>query len=368
MRFLTSLAFLQFVFTFAAPAYTLGGGVIHADAQDSSLLVLRFVFDEKFLQPLYQLVHFVAPSFDGETWLMTVRPDIVSVDYTVGVGSFALTNAGNISTAAGGGGSSQLTVTPAGGFLGQVNFTCAVSGAPTGVTCTVPPAYVTSTAAASTTLIVGTTSSTPPGSYSILVTASDYATGKITATSTVSLTVAAAPPALSLSSSGNINIAPGATTGNTATITVTPVNGFTGGVNLSCSLTSSPAGASDLPACSIKSPVSITGPAAATTTLTVITTAPTSASLKPPLGEFFLAGGSSILALVSFFGVPVRRRRWRTLLDMGMMVVIASAMVACSEGGGSGGTGGGVYANPGTTPGVYTFTVKAADAATVSME
>ena len=315
-------------------------------------------------QYLQQGQNVVSVSYAGGTNYTPSSSDSVSIDYTVGVGGFALTNSGNISTSAGAGGSTQLTVTPAGGFLGQVNFGCTVAGTPTGVSCIVPPAYITSTAAASSTLIVGTTSSTPPGSYSVLVTASDYGTGKITASSTVGLTVTAAPPALSLASSGNINIAPGATTGNTATITVTPVNGFTGGVNLSCTLTSSPAGASDVPSCSLTSPLSITGPAAVTTTLTVTTTAPTSALLKIPAGKSIWLGASSILALVIFFGIPARRRGWRALSGMGMIIVIASGVVACGGGGSGGATGGGVHGNPGTTPGVYIITVKAADAAT----
>lgn len=315
-------------------------------------------------QYLQQGQNVVNVTYTGGTNYTSSSSTSVSINYTVGVGSFALTNGGNITVAPGADGQSSLNLTPSGGFLGQVNFACSVSGAPTGVTCSAPPITVTGAGATSTTLLVNTTSSTPAGSYSILVTASDYGTGKITATTTVALTVAlAAAPGLSLSSSGNISIAPGATAGNTSVITVTPVNGFTGGVNLFCSLTSSPGGASDLPTCSIPSSVNITGSTAVTAILTVITTAPASASLQGPLGKSLFAGCGSILALVIFFGIPARRRDWHALLTLIAVLVLASAMIACGGGGGSRGGGGG-QSNPGTTPGSYSFTVKASDAAT----
>ena len=315
-------------------------------------------------QYLQQGQNVISVTYTGSTNYSSSSSASVNINYTVGVGSFALTNGGNISIAPGASGQSSLALTPSGGFLGQVNFACSVSGAPAGVTCSASPITVTGTGATNTTLFVNTTSSTPAGSYSIPVTASDYGTGKITATTTVALTVApAAPLGLSLSSSGDISVFPGATTGNTSVITVAPVNGFTGGVNLSCSLTSSPGGASDSPTCSMPASVNIAGSTAATATLTVITTAPTSASLERPLGKSLFAGSGSILALIIFLGVPARRRALHVLLTLVAVLVLTSSMIACGGGGGSGGGGGG-QSNPGTTPGSYTFTVKAADAAT----
>jgi hypothetical protein len=281
----------------------------------------------------------------------------------VGVGSIALANSGNILEVAGWAEMTLLTVTPADGFQGQVDFTCSISGAPTGVSCYVPPTYVTSAAAASVDLVVNSSSSSPLGSYSILVTASDDATGKITASTTLNLTVTG-PPALSMTNSGNITVHPGASTGNTSTIAVTPVNGFAGVVNLSCSLNNMPTGVSDLPICKIQSPITITGPTAATATFSVLTTAPAAASLDYPRGRSLLAQGGSILALVIFLGVPARRRGWRALLSLVMMMLITSAILACGGGGGSSGGGGGSPADPGTPLGSYNFTVKAVDAAT----
>lgn len=73
--------------------------------------------------------------------------------------SFALTNSGNLSIPAGSSGTATITVTPANGFTGTVNFTCSASGSPGGVTCSAPSADVTGTAAVTSTLTVTTTSS-----------------------------------------------------------------------------------------------------------------------------------------------------------------------------------------------------------------
>jgi hypothetical protein len=74
----------------------------------------------------------------------------------------------------------------------------------------------------------------------------------------------------------SVTIDPGATTGNTSPITVTPAGGFTGSVALTAAVTSSPIGAQDPPTLSFgsTSPVSITSTAPGTATLTVSTTAP----------------------------------------------------------------------------------------------
>ncbi len=59
-----------------------------------------------------------------------------------------------------------------------------------------------------------------------------------------------------LTNSGNITVAPGATSGNTSTITVTPASSFTGTVSLDCSVTSAPSGATNAATCSL-SPTSL---------------------------------------------------------------------------------------------------------------
>ena len=81
-----------------------------------------------------------------------------------------------------------------------------------------------------------------------------------------------------LSNSGNLSIAPGASSGNTATITVTPSSSFTGTVALTCAVTTSITSATSPATCSV-SPTSVTisGTTAETATLTATTTSTTSA-------------------------------------------------------------------------------------------
>jgi hypothetical protein len=177
------------------------------------------------------------------------------------------------------------------------------------------------------------------------------------------VSVTAPPPTFAISGTA-VTVAPGATTGNTSTITVTPGGGFTGGVALSASITSSPNGAQYPPSLSFgsTSPVSITGASAGTATLTVLTTAPTVGALTLPVrpGVRWYASSGAALSCILFFGIRAMRRSWRTMLGMLMLlVVLADGVLACSGGGGSGsgGGGGGGTTIPGTTAGTYIVTV-----------
>ena len=196
-----------------------------------------------------------------------------------------------------------------------------------------------------------------PGSYSVTASYSGDPSYNASTSNTISFTVAAPATGLALSNSGSITVARGATTGNTAKITIQPSGGFTGSVNLTCAVSTSITSPSSLPTCAVTTPVTITGTTAATATLTVNTTA-ASAALTRPLEQFLLGGGAT-LAMLLFFGIPARRRAWRTLLSIVAVLFIGGA-VGCGGGGGSGsGTKTG-----GTTPGAYTVTVTGTDAAT----
>ncbi|HTA85856.1 MAG TPA: hypothetical protein VK729_06265, partial [Silvibacterium sp.] len=136
-------------------------------------------------------------------------------------------------------------------------------------------------------------------------------------------------------------------------------------VNLTCALTTSPAGATKVPTCSVASSVNVTGTTAATATLTVSTTAPTTSALDLPLNKFFAVGGGLAIAGLMFFGIPARRRSWRTILGIVLFAVIVGMGIGCGGGGGnSGGGGGGGTTTPGTTAGAYVITVTGTDAAT----
>jgi hypothetical protein len=125
-------------------------------------------------------------------------------------------------------------------------------------------------------------------------------------------------------------------------------------ISLTCAIT--PKAASDPATCSIPVSVTISGPMAQTTTLTVTTTAPTSALNRAT--ELFQSSvaGTSLACIILLTGVPgLRRRCWSIL---GMLVLLFSVLAgAVGCGGGGNGGGGGSGGDTGTTPGTYTITV-----------
>jgi hypothetical protein len=164
-----------------------------------------------------------------------------------------------------------------------------------------------------------------------------------------SFTVNPAPTFTGGGGGGTISVEPGATTGNAVTISVTPSNGFTGTVNLSCSI--SPTAASDPATCSLAPPsVTISGGGTQTSTLTIYTTA-TTIGANQIKHLFWPTTGGTTLAVILLFGIPRRRPGWLVTLVLLVSFVLIGAM-GC--GGSSGGGGGG---NAGTTPGTYTVTV-----------
>lgn len=186
-----------------------------------------------------------------------------------------------------------------------------------------------------------------------------------------SVTVTAAVnPAFSFSAT-SVTIAPGAS--NTAIITVIPTGGFTGSVVLTAAVTSSPAGAQDPPTLNFgsTSPVSIVGAAQGTATLTISTTAATMSSLVHPgrpAAVSWHSAGTAVLSLVLFFWTSARRRKFRTMLGVPILLVaLTGGVLGCSGGGGSlTGPGGGGHGNPGTTAGNYTVTVTGVSGATTA--
>jgi hypothetical protein len=312
-----------------------------------------------------------------DTLTATYTPDSTSASiYTsaTGTGSvtvtaapapgFSLTNSGaiNVEGSATTGNTSTITVTPSNGFTGAVNLTCAVTTAPTGATspatCGVRSSVtIAGITAQNATLTVTTTSATTAGAYAVTVTGAD---GSITQMTIVSVNVTAyVAPTFALTNSGNITVIPGATTGNSSTISVTPSGGFTGAVALTCAI--APAAANDPATCALSpASVAISGATARTSILTVATTAATTAALDLPKRSgipWYAAGGSS-LACVLFLAMPARRRRWRMIPSMILLFAcVAVGLVSCGGGGSATKGGGGGTGNPGTTAGTYTVTV-----------
>ena len=158
-------------------------------------------------------------------------------------------------------------------------------------------------------------------------------------------------------------------TGNTTPISVVPYNGFTGSVALTAVITSSPAGAIDIPTLSFGSttPVLITGTTTGTATLTITTTSASTTTCtamnRKHGGIPWQTSGSVVLACLLLMGIPAKRRTSRNLL--GMMILLAAlagAPVGCGGGGGaSSGSGSGCtsVATGGTTAGEYLITITA---------
>jgi hypothetical protein len=202
-------------------------------------------------------------------------------------------------------------------------------------------------------------------------------------------TLSAGPQTLSATYSGDSNYAPGNSTvpvnvttsvfsvaattpaaisspggSTTSAITVSTTTDYVGTVTLSCALTNSPTGASYLPGCSI-SPATValtSSTTSGTATASITTTAATSELAYPKLpgkgrGLFGAAGGA-LLAFVVFLGIPARRRSWRSMLGILVLMTMLGSLTACGGGGSSSSNNNtGTTGTSGTTTGTYTFTV-----------
>ena len=307
---------------------------------------------------------FTVTGTDAATGTITASTsvNVTTLAYNEG---YTLSNSGNITlTSATSVVTATITVTPFGGFTGQVDLT-GVSEYLGGSSVHNAVEVWSTNGATGVHVSTSLNVSAPAGvDFYQTVTSPVTITGISPATATLTVTaVASNPPSygFTLGSSGNISINPGDTTGNTATLALAPTGGFAGVVNLACAVTTSIANPVDLPTCSVVSPVNISSDfSGASSVLTVKTTAPSSAAnAAPPLGNLFLRGGGVALGLLVFLFVPARRRNRNLLLAL-LAAIVISASFGC---GGSSGSvqnqGGG-----GTTAGAYTITITGTDGAT----
>src|SRR5262249_41705518 len=128
----------------------------------------------------------------------------------------------SVTVTQGGSGSSTITVNPIGGFTGSV--TLSASGLPAGVTAS----FGTNPAPSASVLTLSASATATTGPASVTTTGTS---GTLSHTTTISLAVnAPAQPDFSLSASPtSVSVTQGGTAGS-STITVNPVNGFTGSV------------------------------------------------------------------------------------------------------------------------------------------
>jgi len=149
----------------------------------------------------------------------------------------------------------------------------------------------------------------------------------------------------------------GSSSGDTGTVSVVGTNGFAGTVSLTCSVTSAMTVSVYMPTCTLTpASLSIIGPMAQTSTLTVNTTAASSAQNRTERLFRSLTGGT-LLALVFFFGGFRRHRpRW-TILGL-FALILTAGITGCGDGTASGsGNGGGATGSTGTPIGSYSITV-----------
>jgi hypothetical protein len=187
----------------------------------------------------------------------------------------------------------------------------------------------------------------------------------ITGTATVTVTGSTATFTLAAGASSPASVAAGATA--VANITVATPNGYTGQITLACAQTSGPANtAVDTPTCEFNPALSFTS-ASVGIPFSVLTFAPiASAALTAPgstgkgRGSSWAGAGSgAVLALLVFFGIPARRRKWLSMVGLFIAMAVLGSLVAC---GGGGTPQAKTPQNPGTAAGTYTYTVTATGA------
>ena len=279
----------------------------------------------------------------GGNWVMQTVAFKLTPDFTIDA-----TNLAPPSVAAGVPATSTVTVAPLNGFNSSVALSCTITPVVTPPpTCTFLPTSIPGGSGTSA-LTVNTSATTPVGGYTVTVSG----VGTATHTKVLSLTVTAAVAAdftIATSTLSPATVAPGASA--TSTITIGPVNGFTDAVALTCTV--APA-ATRGPTCAFN-PASVPG-GTGTSTLTVSTTAATTASLEPRSRGLIYAmllpiGGLALLGTGITSG---KKKVWGLLLGC---LLFSTLIILPACGGSSSGGGGGGGGHPGTPAGVYTVTV-----------
>jgi hypothetical protein len=290
---------------------------------------------------------FVPPTVvNGKVYLPTFSGQLL----VYGLIDFALTTAPQGQSIAAGNSASYIVyATPQGGYTGTVSLSCPAP--PAGITCSFTQSslpLVLNGGQVNTGLKISASPSTGAGTYNVTI---HGATGNRTHTTTVALTVTAAPSfALSATALTPASITPGSAA--TSTVTVTPAGGFNSSVSLSCAIT--PTNVTVPPTCSFSS-ATVSG-GSGTPTFTVGTVA-AAASLRPNPGRSLYYAMLLPLFGVTLFGAnSTSRRRQLGLLLLSLMLSGLISLVACG-GGSSGGGGGGGGGTPGTSAGTYTVTV-----------
>ena len=297
-------------------------------------------------------------------------------DLATGLGSLNVANVVNAWPSTVGLGSVLVTVVPA-----QASITSSQSLGVTGTVTSSPSGGTTPTGTVTITAGTYTASATlsNTGGYSFTVPANSLSGGTDTlnvaysgdatysaASGQASVTVTGTGPTFSLTQPAiavtPTSVTPGASA--TATVTVSSTTGYAGTVTLTCQLMSTTASGGDGAPCTGggEPGVSLTSAVTSgTVVFTISTTAPVATLNYPKLPgskgrDWAGAGGGVVLALLLFLGVPARRRSWRSMLGVLIVMAVLGSLTACGGGGSSTPP---PQSDPGTTKGVYTYTVQA---------
>ncbi len=152
--------------------------------------------------------------------------------------------------------------------------------------------------------------------------------------------------------SGGLTVSRGAS--STAPVSITPQSGFTGTVNVSCTVSR---GSGQSPTCSLAQPsVSLNGgPVVDVLTVTASNSAGLHIPAAPQTRPWRAVGGVALAGLL-LLGVPRRRRAWQRMLSL-LVVVLALGFAGCGGGGSKSG---------GTPPGSYVVTITATSGSATS--
>jgi hypothetical protein len=151
----------------------------------------------------------------------------------------------------------------------------------------------------------------------------------------------------------------------TETLTISSGSTYSGTVNLTCTLSTSPAGASSLPTCTlVPTTVTLTTGGNGTSVFTIKTTAAGATAMAKPsgIGPWGLGGGT-VLAGLLMFGIASRRRHFISLLVI-LLMIVAGGSIGC---GGKFFTSSSSSSTPATTAGTYVFTVSGTDSANAKL-
>jgi subtilase family serine protease len=295
-------------------------------------------------------------------------------DQATGLGSLNVTNVVKAWVPALGGSEVTVTVTPA-----QTNLNLSQSLLVSGTVASSPSGGATPTGAVTLTAgsyVSPATTLSNTGGYSLTIPANSLGVGTDTinvgyggsgtynsGSGQAVVTVSGSGATFSLNQTPIVvtpaSIVPGGTA--TAVINLTAVAGYTGTVTLTCQESNTTAVGGDGATCSIPSTAVGMG---GTATATIGTTAAIAKLVYPNVhgkgSGWAGVGGGAVLAFLVFLGIPARRRSWQAMLGVLVLMATLGSLAACGgSGGSSGGGGGGPPPDPGTTAGVYTFTVQA---------